>query len=243
MAVPLSESQILTQVLTSIKRAARQTTVDAAMPFLREAVIGLSALRDQAQRGVHANPGVSGETAVEHIRNAQTLVMYFPGTTTDEQSDVLASIMTRLDYALEDLERWRGGNPYSPRARYSHARLMPPAACLPGTFRTVPTGRGRKLVVCRTKGGKGKMRAQSILRPKRARGSFRNPPLVVLGGNPPPAPIEATWARIEYRRPDDPEGKKIVRDHEFEDGFIAEPRSDGSILLRHPRGARLWTQR
>lgn len=72
----------------------------------------------------------------------------------------------------------------------------------------------------------------------------RNPMLAVMGGNPPAGDdIEATWAQIEYRRPDDPEGKRIVRVHEFTDGFVATPNDDGSITLKHPRGQNLWTRR
>lgn len=73
-----------------------------------------------------------------------------------------------------------------------------------------------------------------------------NPLLAVMGGNPPRAAgddIMATWATIEYRRPDDPDGKRAVRVHEFTDGFVATPLADGSILLRHPRGLNLWTRR
>lgn len=74
----------------------------------------------------------------------------------------------------------------------------------------------------------------------------RNPVLAVMGANPPHAagtPIEASWARIEYQRPDDPEGKKVARVHDFNDGFVATPQADGSILLTHPRGKHLWTRR
>jgi len=73
-----------------------------------------------------------------------------------------------------------------------------------------------------------------------------NPVLAVMGGNPPQAAgddIVATWANIEYCRPDDPDGKRAVRVHEFPDGFVATPLADGSILLRHPRGLNLWTRR
>lgn len=86
---------------------------------------------------------------------------------------------------------------------------------------------------------------------KGARGAFfgvrrSNPTLAVMGANPPTAAgddIEATWAMLSYRRPDDPEGKRVVREHEFKDGFVATPLHDGSILLRHPRGYNLWTRR
>lgn len=72
-----------------------------------------------------------------------------------------------------------------------------------------------------------------------------NPTLAIMGANPPAAgeEIKATWAFLSYRRPDDPDGKRIVREHEFPDGFIAVPLEDGSILLKHPRGQNLWTRR
>lgn len=73
-----------------------------------------------------------------------------------------------------------------------------------------------------------------------------SPILAVIGPNPvdkETKPIRATWGRIEYRRPDDPEGKRVVREHDFPDGFVASPMSDGSVLLRHPKGRRLWTRR
>ncbi len=84
-----------------------------------------------------------------------------------------------------------------------------------------------------------------------ARGAFfqvrrSNPTLAVMGANPPRAAgdeIEATWAFLSYRRPDDPDGKRIVREHEFTDGFMVTPLDDGSILLKHPRGSNLWTRR
>lgn len=90
----------------------------------------------------------------------------------------------------------------------------------------------------------------AVLRRGRRHAFFKvrrsNPTLAVMGSNPPSAAgedIEATWAMISYRRPDDPWGKRIVRDHEFTDGFIATPLQDGSILLRHPQGHNLWTRR
>lgn len=55
----LSESKVLTEALAAVKRAARRTTMQAAMPDLREIVIALSALRDQAARGVHENPALA----------------------------------------------------------------------------------------------------------------------------------------------------------------------------------------
>lgn len=79
---------------------------------------------------------------------------------------------------------------------------------------------------------------------RRRRGSVRrgNPSLMVLGANPrvDDATI-ATWAKIEYRRPDDPDGDDVIRVHEFKDGFEIGWLSDGSVQLSHPRH-RLWTE-
>lgn len=93
-------------------------------------------------------------------------------------------------------------------------------------------------------------RNPAFLRKGRRRRFFqvrrKNPTLAVMGANPPDAAgddIEATWAEINYRRPDDPEGDNIVREHEFPDGFVATPLKDGGVLLRHPRGLNLWTRR
>jgi hypothetical protein len=172
---------------------------------------------EQLQRGVHANPGVSGETAVEHIRNAYTMLKYLPSCHEDgdeAQRPVIAAILDRLDLTLADLERWRG-NPRGMR------------------LRCAPKKRVR---------GRYPSRAQSLLRLRPLRGSVRqNPALAII--NPPAPPIEATWAKIEYQRPDDPEGKRIVRVHEFKEGFVATPLADGGILLRHPGGQQLWTKR
>lgn len=73
----------------------------------------------------------------------------------------------------------------------------------------------------------------------------QNPPLVLMGVNPPDKAkvIRANWGRIEYCRPDDPEGKNVARVHDFPDGFIAHGLADGTVLLRHPKGRRLWTRR
>jgi len=69
-----------------------------------------------------------------------------------------------------------------------------------------------------------------------------NPSLMVLGANPrvDDATI-ATWAKIEYMRPDDPDGDDVIRVHEFKDGFEIGWLSDGSVQLSHPRH-RLWTE-
>ena len=79
---------------------------------------------------------------------------------------------------------------------------------------------------------------------RRRRGSVRrgNPSLMVLGANPrvEDATI-ATWAKIEYRRPDDPDGKDVIRVHEFKDGFEIGWLDDGSVQLSHPRHP-LWTE-
>ncbi len=101
--------------------------------------------------------------------------------------------------------------------------------------------RPRQLVTQPNRGVLRKGRRGAIFQVRR-----NNPLLAVMGANPPRAAgedIEATWAIIEYRRPDDPNGKRIVRTHEFHDGFVATPLEDGGILLRHPRGLNLWTRR
>jgi hypothetical protein len=68
-----------------------------------------------------------------------------------------------------------------------------------------------------------------------------NPALMVLGANPRVADATlATWAKIEYRRPDDPDGEDVIRVHEFKDGFEIGWLDDGSVQLSHPRHP-LWT--
>lgn len=68
-----------------------------------------------------------------------------------------------------------------------------------------------------------------------------NPALMVLGANPRVADATlATWAKIEYMRPDDPDGSDVVRVHEFRDGFEIAWLDDGSVQLSHPRHP-LWT--
>lgn len=76
-------------------------------------------------------------------------------------------------------------------------------------------------------------------------GIHENPSLAILGAANPPAKdaIRATWANLVYSRPDDPEGPRAVREHEFKDGFIATPLKDGRVVLSHPRGKSLWTRR
>jgi hypothetical protein len=70
----------------------------------------------------------------------------------------------------------------------------------------------------------------------------RNPALAVLGANPrvDDATI-ATWAKIEYMRPDDPDGKNVIRVHEFKDGFEIGWLSDGTVQLSHPKHP-LWME-
>lgn len=78
----------------------------------------------------------------------------------------------------------------------------------------------------------------------RRRGSVRrgNPSLMVLGANPRVTDAAlATWAKIEYTRPDDPDGKDVIRVHEFKDGFEIGWLDDGSVQLSHPRHP-LWTE-
>lgn len=67
-----------------------------------------------------------------------------------------------------------------------------------------------------------------------------NPALMVLGNPNVEDATVATWAKIEYMRPDDPDGKDVVRVHEFKDGFEIGWLSDGSVQLSHPRHP-LWT--
>lgn len=82
-----------------------------------------------------------------------------------------------------------------------------------------------------------------LSRGRRSRNVRRsNPALAILGANPrvEDATI-ATWAKIEYTRPDDPDGKRIIRVHEFKDGFEIGWLSDGSVQLSHPKHA-LWME-
>lgn len=69
-----------------------------------------------------------------------------------------------------------------------------------------------------------------------------NPTLAILGAAANPRVEDATiatWAKIEYMRPDDPDGDDIIRVHEFKDGFEIGWLSDGTVQLSHPRHA-LW---
>lgn len=70
-----------------------------------------------------------------------------------------------------------------------------------------------------------------------------NPALAILG-NPlvrkPVGTIKATWASMEYIRPDDPDGKKIVRVHEFKDGLYMTGLDDGSVHLWRRDGKALF---
>lgn len=66
-----------------------------------------------------------------------------------------------------------------------------------------------------------------------------NPALAVLGNPRVEDATIATWAKIEYMRPDDPDGSDVVRVHEFKDGFEIGWLSDGSVQLRHPKHP-LW---
>jgi hypothetical protein len=71
---------------------------------------------------------------------------------------------------------------------------------------------------------------------------LRNPALAVLAANPRVEDATlATWAKIEYRRPDDPDGKNVIRVHEFKDGFEIGWLSDGSVQLSHPKHP-LWME-
>ena len=136
---------------------------------------------------------VPEEGPAEHLRNALSMLMHFPGETTDDQSDTLAAITRRVTEALDQLEHRRVNIPLS---RRSNRRIV----------------------------------------------RRRNPALAVLGANPrvDDATI-ATWAKIEYMRPDDPDGKNIVRVHEFKDGFEIGWLSDGTVQLSHPKHP-LWME-
>lgn len=69
-----------------------------------------------------------------------------------------------------------------------------------------------------------------------------NPALAVLGANPRVDDATlATWAKIEYMRPDDPDGKNVIRVHEFKDGFEIGWLSDGTVQLSHPKHP-LWME-
>ncbi len=67
-----------------------------------------------------------------------------------------------------------------------------------------------------------------------------NPALMVLGNPRVVDAATATWAQIEYVRPDDPDGK-VTRVHEFPDGFEIGWLSDGSVQLSHPQHP-LWVE-
>ena len=84
------------------------------------------------------------------------------------------------------------------------------------------------------------------------KGYRHNPTLAILGGNPRRArrrlanptvedATRALWAKLEYIRPDDPDGDDIVRVHEFKDGFEIAWLSDGSVQLQHPAHP-LWME-
>jgi len=68
-----------------------------------------------------------------------------------------------------------------------------------------------------------------------------NPALAILGNPRVEDATIASWAQIEYVRPDDPDGDKIVRVHEFPDGFEIGWLSDGSVQLSHPKHP-LWIE-
>ncbi len=78
--------------------------------------------------------------------------------------------------------------------------------------------------------------------PKQRSVRHGNPALAILGANPrvEDATI-ASWAKIEYRRPDDPDGRNVIRVHEFKDGFEIGWLSDGTVQLSHPKHP-LWTE-
>ena len=87
-------------------------------------------------------------------------------------------------------------------------------------------------------------RVDIALSNRRRSGNVRrgNPSLMVLGANPRVEDATlASWAKIEYIRPDDPDGDDVIRVHEFRDGFEIGWLSDGSVQLSHPRH-RLWTE-
>lgn len=178
---------------------------------------------------------------------------------------------TALRYARQLVEHERAGvrghNPHNCYAVIDYGQVVPSLGfrftvqCLPDRPLQVPPGvqilvRGmtrqgaRALADHLNKEARLERGNPAVLRGRRGRAFFgvrrSNPTLAVMGANPPRAAgddIEATWALISYRRPDDPDGKRVVREHEFTDGFVATPLHDGSVLLRHPRGSNLWTRR
>jgi len=147
-------------------------------------------------RDSRGNPGhVSEEGPAEHLRNALSILRYFPGEEDllpSQQGAVLA-ITRRVEKALQQLVDRRVNIPLSRRSRRGNVHQS-------------------------------------------------NPALAILGANPRVEDATvATWAKIEYTRPDDPDGKRIIRVHEFKDGFEIGWLSDGSVQLSHPKHA-LWME-
>lgn len=99
-----------------------------------------------------------------------------------------------------------------------------------------------KAVIARLRKALALIERVNIGLPNRGRGRSvrKNPALAVLG-NPRVVDADlATWAKLEYMRPDDPDGRNVVRTHEFKDGFEIGWLDDGSVQLSHPRHP-LWT--
>jgi hypothetical protein len=139
--------------------------------------------RDYSPRKRKPNAGVPEEGPAEHLRNALSMLRYFPGEEDllPSQQGALLAINKRIETALKQLE-----------------------------------------------GGTTRLRS--------------NPTLAILGMNPRVEDATvATWAKIEYIRPDDPDGKRIIRVHEFKDGFEIGWLSDGSVQLSHPKHP-LWVE-
>lgn len=138
--------------------------------------------------------GLSGEGAVEHIKNALTILMASQELGEKDAMDAadVSAVIARLRKAVGMLEHRDVNMPLSRRRR-------------------------------------GRMIRRS------------NPALAILGNPRVEDATVATWAQIEYVRPDDPDGSKIVRVHEFPDGFEIGWLSDGSVQLSHPKHA-LWTE-
>lgn len=223
MRPTLSESVQLRHVLDELKSLVRQPLTDEQVNTVKRIYYALSQLLIQAKEGRHKNP-ISHRTALKYAK----------ALTAHERASLQENPVSRgaREFISEKIRRLAHEGVAEPErigAAYSMAR------------------RAGFKVPRHNVGAISERRLPSLRRGAR-RAFFpvrrRNPVLAVMGANPPAgADIEATWAKIEYCRPDDPEGKRVARVHEFPNGFVATPLDDGSILLRHPQGKTLWTRR
>lgn len=99
-----------------------------------------------------------------------------------------------------------------------------------------------KAVEARLRRALAQLERVDIALPNRRRSGIvrRGNPLLGVLGNPRDV-VRAPWGKIEYRRPDDPDGEDIIREHEFTDGFEIHWLKDGSVQLSHPRHP-LWVE-